>query len=180
MATTDDGSRSCMRRMMAALAVSASLAVTMAACATNNDPGVAVAPVTTTVAPPTTTAAVAPTTTVAPKATVATATNAAFGTILVDATGKTLYTFDKDTGGSSQCSGGCAGTWPALVLPAGVTTPAAGTGVTNLTTVVRPDDPAKMQVAWNGKPLYNYSADSAPGDTRGDGIGGIWHVAKAD
>lgn len=180
---TRHGSRSGARRMMAAMAVSASMAVTMAACATNNDPGVAAgagqtagstaAPAATTTVAPTTT------TTTASKADVATATNATFGTILVDAAGKTLYTFDKDTGGTSACTGGCAGTWPALVLAPGATAPVAGPGVTNLTAVVRPDDPAKTQVAFNGKPLYTYGQDAAAGDTKGDGVGGNWHVAKA-
>jgi predicted lipoprotein with Yx(FWY)xxD motif len=183
MARKTDGSRTAGRRMMGALAVTASMAVTMAACATNNDPGVPAgsgSQSATTVAPAGAAApAAAPTTTAAPKATVATATNATFGTIFVDASGKTLYTFDKDTSTASACTGGCASTWPALVLPAGVTAPVAGPGVTNLTAAARPDDATKMQVDWNGKPLYTYAADAAPGDTKGDGVGGIWHVAKA-
>jgi predicted lipoprotein with Yx(FWY)xxD motif len=97
---------------------------------------------------------------------------------MVDATGKTLYTFDKDTSATSSCTGGCAATWPALVLPSGTTTPVAGAGLNGLTAVARPDDATKTQVAWNGKPLYTYAADTAPGDTKGDGVGGIWHVAK--
>jgi len=125
-----------------------------------------------------TTLAPAPTTTAAPKATVATA-NSSLGTIFVDATGKTLYTWDKDTSPTSTCTGGCAATWPALVLPAGTTTAVAGPGVTGTMTVVaRSDDATKMQVVWNGKPLYNYAADTAAGDVKGDGVGGVWHVAK--
>ncbi|MGH9149067.1 MAG: hypothetical protein ACRD0F_01860, partial [Acidimicrobiales bacterium] len=34
------------------------------------------------------------------------------------------------------------------------------------------------QVSYNGKPLYRYAGDSAPGQVTGDGIGGLWHVAK--
>lgn len=42
----------------------------------------------------------------------------------------------------------------------------------------RPDDAAKMQVVSNGKPLYYYAADTAPGETKGDNVGGTWHVAR--
>ena len=38
----------------------------------------------------------------------------------VDAEGRTLYTFDKDTTpGKSACSGGCAAAWPAAAAAAG-------------------------------------------------------------
>jgi len=88
------------------------------------------------------------------------------------------HTFDKDTTGTSACTGNCAGTWPPLVLQSGASAPVAAPGLTNLGAVARPDDATKMQVVWNGKPLYTYAADAAPGDTKGDGVGGIWHVAK--
>jgi secreted repeat protein with Y-X4-D motif len=34
-----------------------------------------------------------------------------------------------------------------------------------------------QQVEYNGHPLYNYSGDTAPGQTNGEGIGGMWFVA---
>src|SRR3954466_6533841 len=36
------------------------------------------------------------------------------GGMLVDASGMTVYTFDKDTGGKSACAGKCADNWPAV------------------------------------------------------------------
>ena len=170
------------RRGFTALAVVGALAVTMAACGSNDDPVSTAAQSSTTVAAPAVTttagATAVTTTTAAPKATVATATNATLGTILVDAGGKTLYTFDKDTGTTSGCTGNCAATWPPLVLASGTTAPVAGTGITGLTTAARPDDATKLQVASNGKLLYTYAADAAAGEVRGDGFGGVWHVAK--
>lgn len=162
-----------MGRGLAAVAAVAGLAVVMTACGGNDKPVVSSAQQSaTTVAP-------AVTTTAAPKATVATTSNATFGTIMVDSTGKTLYTFDPDTTSASTCTGSCAATWPPLVLPTGVTAPIAGSGITGLTVAARPDDATKMQVDWNGKPLYTYAADTGPGDTNGDGVAGKWHVAKA-
>lgn len=131
----------------------------------------------TTAATTATTLAPATTTTAAGKVTVATATTS-LGVVFVDAAGKTLYTFDRDTTITSACTGNCAATWPPLVLEAGATTPVAGTGVTSLTAAARPDDATKMQVIWNGKPLYYYAADQAPGDTKGDNVGGTWHVGR--
>jgi predicted lipoprotein with Yx(FWY)xxD motif len=158
-------------RRLSVVVLSASLAMAMAACGDDDDPVAAGGQSTPT------TAAAAVTTTAAPKATVATASSS-LGTIFVDGAGKTLYTWDRDSGGQSTCTGNCAATWPPLVLPAGTTAPVAGPGVSLLTTVPRPDDPPKLQVVWDGKPLYYYAADTAPGDVKGDGVGGTWHVIK--
>jgi predicted lipoprotein with Yx(FWY)xxD motif len=169
-------------RRLSAVLLGATMAMAMAACGSSDKTTTAggqTATTTRATTPATTpTTVAATTTTAAAKATVATASNASLGTILVDSTGKTLYTFDKDTSTTSACTGNCAATWPALVLPSGATTAVAGTGVGTLSVVARPDDASKMQVVLNGKPLYNYAADTAPGDTKGDGVGGIWHVAK--
>src|SRR6266536_6531401 len=63
-------------------------------------------------------------------AVVKTAKSSTLGTIVVDSTGKTVYTL---TNGSQQvpCSGACLQVWPAVSLPAG-TTKATGTGVKNV------------------------------------------------
>lgn len=170
-------------RRLSAVLLGATMAMAMAACGSSDKTttagGQTAQTATTTATTPATVAPAATTTTAAAKATVATANNASLGTILVDATGKTLYTFDKDTSTTSSCTGGCAATWPAVVLPSGATTAVAGTGVGTLSVAARPDDATKMQVVLNGKPLYTYALDTAPGDTKGDGAGGgAWHVAK--
>ncbi len=109
---------------------------------------------------------------------VMTANNSKFGTILVSSAGMTLYTF---TNGSSpaSCTGTCLGVWPPLTVPAGVSTPTGGSGVTNLGTTMAN---GVTQVTEMGQPLYMFSLDKAPGDANGDGVnsfGGVWHVAKA-
>ena len=91
------------------------------------------------------------------------------GTVLVaGSNGMTVYVFSKDVkdSGTSACSGGCISTWPALTVPAGGT-PTAGTGVTGkLGTITRADDQT-LQVTYNGLPLYFFSGDKAPGDSKG-------------
>ena len=91
---------------------------------------------------------------------------------LVNTSGMSLYTFDRDVAGNgkSACSGACASTWP----PASAAADAKPEG--DFTIVTR-DDGAK-QWAYKGKPVYLYIADRKAGDKAGDGIGGVWHLAK--
>lgn len=84
--------------------------------------------------------------------------------------GMTLYTFDNDAAGISNCYDSCAINWPPYLVEAGV---APGEGFTQ---VARDD--GTSQWAKDGAPLYFWVGDAAPGDTTGDGVGGVWHVAK--
>ena len=97
----------------------------------------------------------------------------ALGPVVVDASGRTLYMYGKDTAGSgkSACTGGCLTAWPP-VLATG--TPTA-TGVTGtLGTIDTPD--GKKQVTLNGWPLYTYAKDAKAGDTTGQNVGQVWFV----
>jgi predicted lipoprotein with Yx(FWY)xxD motif len=103
---------------------------------------------------------------------VKTTNDAKLGKILVDGTGRTLYVFDKDTGGTIACVDPCTSTWPPLLTSG----PMASPSMSGIGTVKRPD--GATQVAYKGRPLYRYSGDTKPGDTNGDGVGGLWHAAK--
>ncbi|HEV2376371.1 MAG TPA: hypothetical protein VGS19_29900 [Streptosporangiaceae bacterium] len=93
-------------------------------------------------------------------------------TVLTDSKGLTLYWFAADKPGQSNCNGSCATYWPPV---AG--TPVAGSGVTgSLGTIHRAD--GSVQATYNGRPLYTYVGDSAPGQARGNNLnlnGGLWH-----
>lgn len=98
--------------------------------------------------------------------------DSSLGTMLVDADGKTLYVFLKDTqdANTSACSGKCADNWPAL------TDATAGEGVdASLLGSFQRDDGSR-QVTYNGWPLYFFVQDSNPGDVNGQGISGNWYV----
>lgn len=87
--------------------------------------------------------------------------------VLADAAGRTVYTFDKDEMGKSNCSGGCLTLWPAFVAkPEAVAKGDFGVIEAN----------GVRQWTVKGKPLYYYAADAKPGDRNGDGKGGVWHV----
>lgn len=89
--------------------------------------------------------------------------------ILTDTRQMSLYTFDKDTTGKSNCNGGCAAKWPPLLAEDNATATAPYSLVTR--------DDGKQQWAVNGQPLYAWIKDTKPGDTTGDGVKGVWHLA---
>lgn len=98
------------------------------------------------------------------------------GTVLVDAEGLTLYGLTDDTGGVPTCDGACAEAWPPLTvdgpdLPAGL-----DPGLYNV--VERSD--GTFQLAAGEWPLYRFAGDAAPGDTNGQGSGGVWFAAAPD
>ena len=94
------------------------------------------------------------------------------GKIWTDEKGMTLYTFDKDEAGKSNCYDKCATNWPPLAA-------AADAAAMDEWTVVDRTDGTKMW-AYDGHPLYTFIEDKAAGDINGDSKGGVWHVAKAE
>ena len=92
--------------------------------------------------------------------------------VLVNTSGMTLYTFDKDPkgGGKSACNGGCAKNWPPLMAKA--SDKASGDY-----TIITRDDGSK-QWAYEGKPLYLWVKDKKPGDMTGDNYKKIWHTVR--
>jgi len=101
------------------------------------------------------------------------------GRILVDSKGITLYDFVKDKGTTSVCYGACAALWPPLISKG---KPIAGPGVRSslLGTTKRKD--GKLEVTYNGHPLYYFVTDRKPGQTTGQGVkqfGGPWWVLSA-
>jgi predicted lipoprotein with Yx(FWY)xxD motif len=97
-------------------------------------------------------------------------------TVLTNSKGMTLYWFAPDTPTKSACYGSCAAYWPPVY---GVQK--AGPGVTGkLGTIKRTD--GTIQATYDGRPLYTYIGDSAPGQATGNNInlnGGLWHEVLA-
>jgi predicted lipoprotein with Yx(FWY)xxD motif len=96
------------------------------------------------------------------------------GWVMAKADGLVVYTYAKDTkNGPPTCTGSCASVWapvtgvpkagPADNFPGsfGLVTGAGG----------------KKQITYNGYPLYTYIG-APPLSTKGDGLGGVWHVIK--
>jgi predicted lipoprotein with Yx(FWY)xxD motif len=98
----------------------------------------------------------------------------ALGYVLAAANGQVLYTYANDKkGGSPTCTGSCAAIW----LPV-TGDPVASTADTGLGTLGTVSDPnGAKQVTYNGMPLYTFKG-AKPLATKGDGMGGVWHVIK--
>ena len=98
------------------------------------------------------------------------------GRILVDSKSISLYDFPPDKGTTSVCYGACAALWPPVLTHG---KPVAGPGVraSLLGTTKRKD--GKLEVTYNGHPLYYWVGDHKPGQTTGQGLnqfGGPWWV----
>lgn len=103
---------------------------------------------------------------------------AKLGTVVADGQGHTLYRFDKDTANppKSNCDGDCASAWPPV--PAGSASAAPEITPGLIGSVARADGTQQLTLA--GWPVYRYAKDTAPGDAKGEGVGGTWHALAAD
>ena len=88
--------------------------------------------------------------------------------VLTGPNGMTLYTFDKDSKGVSNCYNGCAAHWPPYLVKSGEMMGAPWSKV------ARKD--GTEQWAYNGMPVYYFVGDTAKGDENGNNFKGIWHV----
>lgn len=90
--------------------------------------------------------------------------------LLADSFGKTLYTFDLDMGSTtSKCKGDCAEVWPPYIL----TAEEKATLAQPFGSIERTNK--KLQLTYNGQPLYTYIFDRTEGDDKGENVGGVWH-----
>jgi predicted lipoprotein with Yx(FWY)xxD motif len=103
------------------------------------------------------------------------------GRVLVDRSGKPVYTPDQEATGRIVCTGGCTAFWKPVAAAGGK--PTGGAKVGKLGFIKRPD--GTMQLTANGRPLYTFSEDS-PGKATGNGFtddfGGhhfTWHVVQS-
>jgi predicted lipoprotein with Yx(FWY)xxD motif len=102
----------------------------------------------------------------------------AYGEILVNGQGQTLYAFGRDGPRQSRCHGSCARAWPPFVVGG---EPRTGAGVAQrlLGTIRRPN--GELQVSYRGKPLYFY-APEGPRQVLCQNVsefGGLWLVVNA-
>ncbi len=111
------------------------------------------------------------------EASLSVANDPTLGQILVGSNGMTLYVFEKDTPDKSNCTAACLQTWPPLKTQG---SPQLGTGVdSSLIGSATLADGSKV-VTINHMPLYYFSKDAKPGDTKGQGIGGVWSAVSPD
>ena len=96
--------------------------------------------------------------------------NSSIGPVMTTPAGRTVYTFDKDQAGRSNCYDACAMHWPPVLAD-----PYAQE-YGRMSLVSRAD--GRRQWAYDGNPLYTYAEDSMRGDVKGDDVGSVWHVVR--
>ena len=96
---------------------------------------------------------------------------------MVGPNGMTLYTFDHDTLDTSNCYDKCATAWPPLLVDSADALTADEAFPGDWGTTTRTD--GKIQVTYNGQPLYYWFKDANPGDMTGQGVGNVWWILPA-
>lgn len=108
------------------------------------------------------------------------------GNYLTDKDGKTLYYFANDSVTANTCSGGCATVWPVFYAGSiSQTLLGAGLKLSDFGEITTGS--GTKQTTYKGRPLYYYApatggvnTQEAAGQTTGEGVGGVWFVAKPD
>lgn len=109
------------------------------------------------------------------------ATSATLGNYLSDQNGHALYFFANDANGTNNCTGGCTPNWPVFNIT-GLTQDQLNTGLllSDFATITTANG---NQLTYKGWPLYSYApggVQEPSGQTSGNGVGGIWFIAKPD
>lgn len=97
-------------------------------------------------------------------ATVSISNSARLGQYLTDADGRTLYFFEGDSKGKSNCYKYCAEKFPPFTTK-GALKAGSGIAAANLGTMKR--STGETQVTYDGHPLYYFTNDMQPGNTSG-------------
>ncbi|WP_394773869.1 hypothetical protein [Flavobacterium sp.] len=120
-------------------------------------------------------------------------TSTTLGSYLSDKNGRSLYFFSTDAKGQSSCTGGCEALWPPYYVD-NLTADKISTDLTFSDFGTITTASSKKQLTYKGWPLYYYApaagtdvygnaganVPEAAGKTTGDGVGGIWFIAKPD
>jgi predicted lipoprotein with Yx(FWY)xxD motif len=96
--------------------------------------------------------------------------DSSIGPVMTTPGGMTVYTFDKDQSGKSNCYDACATHWPP------VTADGYAQEYGRMSLISRAD--GQRQWAYDGKPIYTYAEDGIRGDVKGDNVGSVWHVVR--
>jgi predicted lipoprotein with Yx(FWY)xxD motif len=94
---------------------------------------------------------------------------------LVDNRRRALYISLEDSPGVSNCGRACQAQWRPL-LATGRIVPGAGVARAKLGVLIHPD--GSRQITYAGLPLYTYVNDTESGDTKGQGLDGLWFLVN--
>jgi predicted lipoprotein with Yx(FWY)xxD motif len=107
------------------------------------------------------------------------------GMVLVDRTGKTVYSPEQEAHGKILCTGSCLSFWFPVAVASG-TQLHAPAGISGTLGTIRRSG-GVTQLTFNGRPLYTFRLDQGPGELHGsnfsdqfDGRSFTWQVVAAN
>lgn len=109
-----------------------------------------------------------------PTYTVNVASSPTLGQYLTDGSGRALYWTTADSPGTSNVSGATLSIWPVFYVSS-ISVPSS-LNLSDFSSITRSD--GSLQTTYKDWPLYYYVNDTAPGDTKGQGILGKWSVVN--
>lgn len=119
-----------------------------------------------------------------PSTSFSTAKVSGVGTVVVDGRGRTVYILTADGKTNAPCTdeSGCTDQWPDLPLPDGVTSAKGEMGIDASLLGTHKESDGETYPTYHGWLMYEYSGDSGPGQSHGQGItsfGGTWYALTA-
>jgi predicted lipoprotein with Yx(FWY)xxD motif len=110
-----------------------------------------------------------------------TANVSGLGTVVVDGRGRTVYILTADGKTNAPCTdaSGCTKLWPDLPLPDGVASAKGEMGIDASLLSTKKSSDGETYPTYHGWLMYEYAADSGPGQSNGQGIksfGGTWYA----
>ena len=95
------------------------------------------------------------------------------GKHLIGFSGMTVYTFAHDTRDTSTCTDACIALWVPYTIPSRDVLANVQAGVQRKEGAFVRDD-GRLQVSYDGMPLYFYAGDLEAHAAQGSGIDGLW------
>jgi predicted lipoprotein with Yx(FWY)xxD motif len=119
-----------------------------------------------------------------PSTSFSTAKVSGLGTVVVDGRGRTVYVLTADGKTNAPCTdqNGCTKLWPDLPLPDGSAGAKGEMGIDSSLLGTKKLSDGETYPTYHGWLMYEYSGDSGPGQSNGQGIksfGGTWYALKA-
>ena len=119
-----------------------------------------------------------------PSTSFSTANVSGVGNVVVDGRGRTVYILTADGKTNAPCTdeSGCTKLWPDLPLPDGVVAAKGEMGVKASLLSTKKLSDGETYPTYHGWLMYEYSGDSGPGQSKGQGItsfGGTWYALTA-
>jgi predicted lipoprotein with Yx(FWY)xxD motif len=116
-----------------------------------------------------------PTSTTAAGPPVVKVTTTKLGPTLTDAAGVTLYVTDNDPNGEVTCQKSlCSLRFSAMTVPTRTVAVGPGLSASKFTTIELVD--GRLVLAVDGRALYRFHGDTAPGQVTGNGDSDVWHA----